>query len=396
MRLDRNLCTAAFRREVHPDPEARAVADRAEQDLQQVATALHLSRPVFEAVRGVDRAADAITQRWVARTSARLPPRRRRSRRAHARRLTELAGRAVKLGQEFDQNIREDVRSVEIDPPSSRACREDYIAAHAPGADGKMTITTDYPDYIPFMTYAERPSARKSSTSSTATAATRRTTTCSTRCSRPPRAGDAARLPRLGRLRHRRQDDRRGARRRRVHRAKVADASRAARARATTRSCCKRKQQGRAGRRSACRGLGVGVTTRSASRPRSYDFDSQAMRRLLRVRAREGGPARHHRRSMFGIEYRKIADAPVWHPDVEAYDVHATATASCSAASTSTCIRARASTSTPRSSRCQPASPGAQLPEGALVCNFPDRRRRRAGADGARRRASRSSTSSAT
>ena len=32
---------------------------------------------------------------------------------------------------------------------------KDYINNHKPGADGLITITTDYPDYVPFMQYAE-------------------------------------------------------------------------------------------------------------------------------------------------------------------------------------------------------------------------------------------------
>ena len=38
---------------------------------------------------------------------------------------------------------------------------EDYVRAHPPGADGKVRITTDYPDYVPFMTYARDGAARE-------------------------------------------------------------------------------------------------------------------------------------------------------------------------------------------------------------------------------------------
>jgi thimet oligopeptidase len=30
----------------------------------------------------------------------------------------------------------------------------DYVASHAPDAQGRVTITTDYPDYVPFMSYS--------------------------------------------------------------------------------------------------------------------------------------------------------------------------------------------------------------------------------------------------
>ena len=38
---------------------------------------------------------------------------------------------------------------------------QDYINAHPPDEDGKITITTDYPDYFPFMTYAQSDDHRK-------------------------------------------------------------------------------------------------------------------------------------------------------------------------------------------------------------------------------------------
>src|SRR5205823_8900600 len=38
---------------------------------------------------------------------------------------------------------------------------EDYVRAHPAGANGKVTITTDYPDYVPFLSYARSASARE-------------------------------------------------------------------------------------------------------------------------------------------------------------------------------------------------------------------------------------------
>jgi thimet oligopeptidase len=67
----------------------------------------------------------------------------------------------VKIGQEFSRNIREDVRSIEIDPAELEGLPDDYVRAHAPASNGKVTITTDYPDYVPFMTYAKSARARE-------------------------------------------------------------------------------------------------------------------------------------------------------------------------------------------------------------------------------------------
>ena len=51
-----------------------------------------------------------------------------------------------------------------------------------------------------------------------------------------------------------------------------------------------------------------------------YGFDSQAMRAYFEYDRVKKGVLDITAR-MFGIEYRKLADAPVWHAEVEAYDV---------------------------------------------------------------------------
>src|SRR5205823_5805095 len=38
---------------------------------------------------------------------------------------------------------------------------DDYRRAHPPGANGKVRITTDYPDYVPFLSYANSSAARE-------------------------------------------------------------------------------------------------------------------------------------------------------------------------------------------------------------------------------------------
>ena len=38
---------------------------------------------------------------------------------------------------------------------------EDYITAHRPGADGKIVLTTEYPDAVPVLTYARNDDLRR-------------------------------------------------------------------------------------------------------------------------------------------------------------------------------------------------------------------------------------------
>ena len=75
-------------------------------------------------------------------------------------RLRELSEQGVKLSQDFGRNIRDDVRSIRIAPERLAGLPDDYRDAHAPDEDGLVTITTDYPDLVPFITFAVDAEAR--------------------------------------------------------------------------------------------------------------------------------------------------------------------------------------------------------------------------------------------
>jgi len=148
---------------VHPDIDMRTAGEAAEQAFSKLGTEIGLSRPIYDAVAAVDVSGeDADTQRMVALTLRDF----RRSGvdqdEATRQKIRELKEELVKIGQEFGKNIREDVRSVKLDTVDELAgLPQDYIDAHQPGEDGKITITTNYPDLYPFMTYAHSDQRRK-------------------------------------------------------------------------------------------------------------------------------------------------------------------------------------------------------------------------------------------
>ena len=62
----------------------------------------------------------------------------------------------------FDRNISDDERSVEIGSASELdGLPPDYIASHKPGADGKIHITVNYPDFFPAITFAKNDDLRR-------------------------------------------------------------------------------------------------------------------------------------------------------------------------------------------------------------------------------------------
>ena len=77
-------------------------------------------------------------------------------------RIRELSDEITAIGQEFGRNIREDTRYLELDSIDDlKGLPEDYIASHQPNEDGKVLISTQYPDAYPFFEYADNDDLRK-------------------------------------------------------------------------------------------------------------------------------------------------------------------------------------------------------------------------------------------
>ena len=76
-------------------------------------------------------------------------------------RLREINERETLLGQDFARAIRDDDRHVRLAPERLAGLPDDFIAAHPPGDDGLVTITTEYPDAFPFLTFAHDADARR-------------------------------------------------------------------------------------------------------------------------------------------------------------------------------------------------------------------------------------------
>ncbi|MFO1186472.1 MAG: M3 family metallopeptidase [Alphaproteobacteria bacterium] len=145
----------------HPDAEFRDAAEACDRDFSALASDIKLSRPLYERVVAVDVSrADKATQYShfkLLRDFQRAGVDNDEATRAKIRKLTAEIDQA---GQNFDRIMQEDVREIALTPADMAGLPADYVAAHLPAADGKVYITTDYPDYLPFMTYADNDTAR--------------------------------------------------------------------------------------------------------------------------------------------------------------------------------------------------------------------------------------------
>ncbi len=163
VKLDLGANKSSLYAVVHPDEEIRTAAEECEQGFSKLDTDISVSRSLYEALGKLDVGnEDDVTRRW---TEKLLRDFRRagvdKDEQTRARIIT-LQEELVELGQTFDRNIREDVRTLALDSIDELdGLPDDYVEAHQPGDDGKIRLTTDYPDYIPFSRYAHKDARRK-------------------------------------------------------------------------------------------------------------------------------------------------------------------------------------------------------------------------------------------
>ena len=351
---------ASLLRSVHPDGAMREAGERCEQEAEALATALALDPEVYRPLSQVDASGEDEGTRWylfrVLRDFRRAGVDKDEATRARVRALNE---ELVRIGQEFQRNIRDDVRSVTVTPAELEGLPADYLAAHAAGV-----ITTDYPDYLPFMTYARSSAARE------------RLWTVNRQRAHPKNLEVLDRM--LGRrfelarllgyaswAAYVTEDKMIGSEKAAAEFIeKIADAAAARAARDyEVLLARKRKDEPAAGRVDSWDSEAL----KERVRAEQFGFDARSVRPYFDfARVQEGIFETTAR--MFGIGYRRC-DAPVWHADVTAWEV----------VEKGRVIGRFFLDLHPREGKYKHAAQftlasgqaGGALPEGALVCNFP-------------------------
>lgn len=148
--------------EVHPTEKVREAARTCEQEVTTFLSELQLNRPLYDALAAVKvDPADAEAARFLEKTLRDFRRAGVDKDNATRERLHQIDEELTRLGQQFSKNIAEDVRAIALAPAQLAGLPDDFIAAHPVGADGKVKVSTDYPDYNPFMAYAEDDAARR-------------------------------------------------------------------------------------------------------------------------------------------------------------------------------------------------------------------------------------------
>jgi thimet oligopeptidase len=367
---------ASVARNAHPDPAMRTAAEECEQDLDALGTALSLDRAIYDVLCRADPLPlDAASRHYLTRT---LRDFRRggvdRDEATRAR-IQALSEELVRIGQEFSRNIREDVRHVLVAPAELAGLPADYRRAHPPGPDGMVRISTDTPDYVPFITYSESRRAREALW----------------RVYR--QRAHPKNLEVLGRLLSRRHElagllghrswaayvteDKMIGSAEAAHAfiARIAEASAARAARDQAALVAERDAALAKGDEAFGSAQDAGPLQpwdaellKERVRRRTHGFDAQSVRPWFEFgRVQQGLLGLTAK--LFGLEYRKVEDAPVWHPQVTCFDVFEEGER----------VGRFYLDLHPREGKYKHAAQftlasgkaGVRLPEAALICNFP-------------------------
>ena len=147
--------------EVHPDAAVRTQAEDLTQQVSRTLTERGLDRELFAVLADTDpsrarRRGDPRARRRAARLSAAAES---TSRTRHASGCGRSASASPCSTRTLSRTIREDVRSIRLPLAELDGLPQDWIDDHPVDAEGMVTVTTDYPDIIPFRTFAHSATA---------------------------------------------------------------------------------------------------------------------------------------------------------------------------------------------------------------------------------------------
>ncbi|HET6166630.1 MAG TPA: M3 family metallopeptidase [Marmoricola sp.] len=147
---------------VLPDVDLIRLAEEIEVEARRFSSDLYLDKAVFEQLTSVTTDdLDAGARRMLAdalrafrRSGVDLDDEKRG-------RLRDLNERETALGQAFSRNIREGRREALVPAAALEGLPPDYVEGHPADEDGRVRITTEYPDVHPFLTHSRDAEARR-------------------------------------------------------------------------------------------------------------------------------------------------------------------------------------------------------------------------------------------
>lgn len=148
---------------VSPVKEVRDAAQACISKLSEVSTQISLSRPIYDRLVAIPaESLPAPAAHVVSRSLLQFRLSGVDKDEATRKKVEVLQKEITDTGLAFDRTIAE--KRGEITLESAEALEglpQDYIDAHKPGDDGKIHVSTNYPDTIPLLTFAKKAETRK-------------------------------------------------------------------------------------------------------------------------------------------------------------------------------------------------------------------------------------------
>jgi thimet oligopeptidase len=144
---------------VHPDKKVREAADGCFLKLSSFSTELYQNEKLYERVKAVKPVTAAQKQfqkdllEAFEDSGVSLPKEKRT-------RVKEINDRLTLLSQQFAKNIRDNSMKLTFKPEEYKGLPQAYID-RTKDANGNIVVGFDYPDYVPFMSSSENEEARK-------------------------------------------------------------------------------------------------------------------------------------------------------------------------------------------------------------------------------------------
>ena len=148
---------------VSPQKDVRDAGQALAQKVQQANTELSLNQEVYRALKAVDvSAADPATRHYIERTLLEYHLAGVDKDVATRAEIKKMQDHITEQALKFGRNIQENPNHITLHDKSELAgLPDDFIAAHAPAANGTITLSTDETDFTPINTYATSDDVRK-------------------------------------------------------------------------------------------------------------------------------------------------------------------------------------------------------------------------------------------
>ena len=358
---------------VHPEEPVRTAGREASEAADRFFNGFRTDDRVYRALKALDLASVDPTTRFAVERMAREMRRSGVEKDAESRgRLVALNNLIDRVANQYNENLARLDRTIEVEAASAlRGLPADFVASHPVGEDGKVRISTKYPDFQPVMSYGEDAEVRRQMLSAFMNRAypenlpvldqlLKERNTLALSLGYPTYAAFALEDKMIERPEAAR-----------VFLTRVADRLREPAARHLARLLVrKRKDEPTAEKLELWDTslFGQGFYDHKLL-TEEYGVDSKRLREYLPYQQVRDGLFELCR-ELFGLHFNRVRDTALWHPTVEAYDVTVDGR---------TLGRAYLDL-IPRDGKYNHAAcfnvregiRGAQLPQSALVCNFVD------------------------